>query len=223
MNELEQLLLDAEQAISRLAAQKQREIEFAEKSKLTFEGNLLAFEQFYPDIAAAIRGHKPADNFKILVSETGYGNYIPKGATIPLYGDDPIETVKTQVEKNVKHGYYSLTNYGFGQHSSDPRIHVQFMNKLDAVIKQCNDESAELLKELPEHFPSAMIFGIGLGYPITMLLEQHSFDYMFICEPDFELFYASLFCTDWAAIFSKIDNVGHSLFIQVGVSYQDYL
>lgn len=222
MTDLTQLLQDAEAAIQQLAEQKERESLFQTKSQQLFDANLLAFEQYYPNIAASIRDYKPDEDFKVLVTPSGLGNYRPKNSPVPLYGDDPMETVRTQVQKNVEQGYYSFTNYGFGGHQQDERIHIQYMNKIDDLLVRFNKENSIPISALTEHFPSAMIFGVGLGYHISMLLEKHSFNYMFICEPDFELFYTSLYCTDWAEIFSKIDNVGHSLFIQVGVSYKDF-
>lgn len=222
MTDLSQLLQEAELAIQQLAAQKERESQFQIESQKLFSANLQAFEQYYPNIAVSIREYKPKPEFKILVTSSGHGNYRPKNSSVPLYGDDPMKTVRTQVQKNVESGYYSFTNYGFGEHQQDERIHIQYMNKIDMILSRFNAENSTPITALTDHFPSAMIFGVGLGYHLSILLEKYSFDYMFICEPDFELFYSSLYCTNWAEIFNKVDNVGHSLFIQVGISYQEF-
>ncbi len=222
MNEFEKLIQDAELAVAKFSEHQKLEQKFAEQASHRFSENISAFEQYYPEIAKAITAHIPSSDFRIHVTPSGHGNYVPRNSDVPLYGDNPLETVHEQIEKNVKSGYYSLTNYGFGAHDDDPRIHVRYMNKLDEEIKKLNAENAAVLTELPAHFPSAMIFGIGLGYHLTELLNKHSFDYIFVCEPDFELFYASLFCTDWAEIIERINSAGQSLFIQVGVSYQDF-
>lgn len=222
MNEFEKLIHDAELAMAKISAHQKLEQKFAEEASERFSKNISAFKQFYPDIATAILAHNPSEDFRIHVTLSGHGNYIPKNSDIPLYGDNPLETVSEQVKKNVKSGYYSLTNYGFGSSDADPRIHVRFMNKLDTEIKNFKSEALDVLQHLPSHFPSAMIFGVGLGYHLTELLKNHSFDYIFICEPEFELFYASMFCTDWAEIIENVNKEGYSLFLQVGVSYKEF-
>lgn len=222
MIDLEKSFAEAEQAYNQLLEQRQRESEFSQSSQRLFNTNMEAFDKYYPELAASIREYRPKQNFKILVTKSGVGNYIPEGATIPLYSEDPISQVTEQVSKSTKKGYYSYTSYGFGGHTSDKRIHMQFMTKLDNLIASFNSHSPKFIQELPSHFPSAIIFGVGLGYHIPILLKNHHFDYLFICEPDIELFYASLFCTNWAEIINAVEASDGALFIQVGLSYKEF-
>lgn len=222
MTELVQLLQQAEQKLSSLMEQGERERRFAEESRIRFDKNIKAFEQYYPDIAKTIKEYKTADDFEILVTSTGYGNFLSRDVGVPIYSEDPITQTKAQLAKNTSKGYYSLTKYGFGVSSMDMRIHSRYMAKLDNEIKRIADEQPEPLGALPEHFPTAMVFGVGLGYIVTLLLEQHTFDYFFITEPDLEVFYASLFCTDWAEIIDKVDKAGNTLFLQVGLDISEF-
>jgi len=222
MMDVEKSLAEAESAYSQLVEQKQRELDFNLSSKQTFNANIRAFEQYYPELASSMKAYKPKAGFELLVTRTGMGNFIPQGHSVPLYADDPIALVSEQVSNNTKKGYYSYTSYGFGGHTTDKRIHMQFMTKLDNLIASLNAEKPQFIEQLPAHFPSSIIFGVGLGYHIPILLKQHHFDYLFICEPDIELFYASLFCTDWADIIHTVENNDGALFIQVGLSYKDF-
>lgn len=82
---------------------------------------------------------------------------------------------------------------------------------------------AEGLKVLPSEFPTAMIFGVGLGYHIPMLFEHTNFSYSFIIEPDFKLFFASLFCIDWSTIIEDVDEKGGCLFFYIGCQPDELL
>lgn len=222
MIDLEKSFAETERAYIDLVEQKQREKAFSVSSQHTFNANMQAFEKYYPDLAISLKTYKPKPGFKLLVTKTGVGNFVPDGQSVPLYADDPIVQVTEQVSKNTKKGYYSYTSYGFGGHTTDKRIHMQFMTKLDNLIASLNNQKPQFIEQLPSHFPSSIIFGVGLGYHIPILLNNHHFDYLFICEPDIELFYASLFCTDWAEIIQNVESNDGALFIQVGLSYKDF-
>ena len=226
MTDLDKLLQEAEAAILRVAKQQaeqlHREAIFAEESQRRFSENIIAFEKYYPDIAKTINDYKPRADFKILVTKSGYADFVPEKEQIPLYGESPMEIVGEQVEKNLAKGSYSLTTYGFGVESDDNRIHMRYMHALDRVLHELKAKKLAPVSALPDHFPSAIIFGVGLGYHIPLILQKHSFDYLFICEPDLELFYASLFCIDWKSLIKKIDEAGNTLFLQVGVTYEHF-
>lgn len=226
MTDLDKLLKDAEAAIMQIAAKKaeqlQREAVFAEESKLRFSDNIAAFEKYYPEIAKTVHDYQPRPEFKIIVTTSGFADFVPANAKIPLYGESPLEIVTEQVNKNLAKGSYSLTTYGFGAESDDPRIHIRYMHALDKVLVELKEKKLTEISVLPEHFPSAIIFGVGLGYHIPLILQKHSFDYLFICEPDLELFYASLYCIDWKSIIEQIDDAGNTLFLQVGVTYENF-
>lgn len=226
MTDLDKLLQEAEAAILKVAQQQaeqlHREAIFAEESQRRFSENKTAFEKYYPEIAKTIHEYKPRANFKILVTKSGYADFVPEKEQIPLYGESPMEIVGEQVDKNLAKGSYSLTTYGFGGESKDPRIHMRYMHALDRVLAELKGKDSATISALPAHFPSAIIFGVGLGYHIPRILQKHSFDYLFICEPDLELFYASLFCIDWKKIIEDIDESGNTLFLQVGVTYEQF-
>lgn len=222
MTELEQLLQQAESALAALMEQNERERQFAIESRIRFADNIRAFEKYYPDIAKTIKEYQSSKDFKILVTVSGHGNFVPKNAGVPIYSDNPLQQTREQLEKNTSKGYYSLTKYGFGVSNKDMRIHSRYMAKLDNKIKSIADQQPEPLSALPKHFPTAMIFGVGLGYVVSLLLEKHSFDYIFITEPDLEIFYASLFCTDWAAIIEQVDKAGNTLFLQIGLEIKEF-
>ena len=222
MTELEQLLQQAETALSALMQQNERERQFAVESRQRFNDNIRVFEKYYPDIAKTIKEYQPSNDFRILVTSTGVGNFIPNTVPVPIYSDDPIGQTRSQLEKNEQKGHYSLTQYGFDIADNDHRIHSRFMGKLSSTIKTFRQSEPDVLRTLPTHFPTAILFGIGLGYIVTELLDKHSFDYIYISEPDLEVFYASLFCTDWVTLIENIDQSGGTLFLQIGLGVEQF-
>ena len=222
MTELEQLLQQAESALSALMQKNEREKNFAIESRLRFEKNIHAFGKYYPKIASILKEYKPREDFEILVTSTGFGNFVPKEVGVPIYSDDPLAQCKEQLKKNTSKGYYSLTQYGFAVSDNDHRIHSRFMAELSNTIQGFQQKNPTQLSTLPPHFPTAIMFGVGLGYVVTELLELHSFDYIYVSEPDLEIFYASLFCTDWAEIIEGVDKAGGTLFLQIGLDVKEF-
>lgn len=222
MTELERLLQQAESTLSALMQKNEREKKFAIESRLRFEKNIHAFGKYYPKIASILKEYKPRKDFEILVTSTGFGNFVPNDVGVPIYSDDPLAQCKEQLKKNTSKGYYSLTQYGFAVSDNDHRIHSRFMAELSNTIQGFQQRNPTPLSTLPPHFPTAIMFGVGLGYVVTELLELHSFDYIYVSEPDLEIFYASLFCTDWAEIIEGVDKEGGTLFLQIGLDVQEF-
>ncbi|WP_166835808.1 6-hydroxymethylpterin diphosphokinase MptE-like protein [Rheinheimera pleomorphica] len=222
MTELERLLQQAESALSALMQKNEREKKFATESRLRFEKNINAFGKYYPKIASILKEYKPREDFEILVTSTGVGNFVPKDVGVPIYSDDPLAQCREQLKKNTSRGYYSLTQYGFAVSDNDNRLHSRYMAELSNTIQGFQQKNPTQLSTLPKHFPTAIIFGVGLGYVVTDLLESHSFDYIYVSEPDLEIFYASLFCTDWAKIIEDVDEAGGTLFLQIGLDVKEF-
>lgn len=203
--------------------QQQREEVFAESANARFEKNLTCFEKYYPEIAKEIKKFQVRSDFCIHVTTSGHGNFVTKGNCTPLYSDDPIEQVTKQVDFAVAKPTFTLTEYEhYPKKSKDLRLHIEYMMKLGIKLTDIR-ESMDLkpLKTLPDRFSSAVIFGIGLGYHLPLLFNKTQFDYLFVIEPDFEQFFASLFCTNWYKIIEKIDEQGGCLFLFLGITAED--
>lgn len=223
MDSIEKTLKDAEDRLTKAQAHAEREAIFAQQANIRFANNITAFEKYFPDLAEEVKNYCPRDDFCIHVTESGHGNFFLKNAEFPLYGDDPWKQSEEQVEKNTTRPFFSSTSYGSkGDVNDDEILHIRYMQKLNKKLYQIKQKEDAPITNLPEFFPSGMIFGLGLGYHVPILLEKHRFDYLFICEPDIELFFASLFCIDWFEIIQTIDEQGGCLFLNVGVSYEEF-
>ncbi len=222
MKSIEQELEELQASLIKIEEHQARENAFAELANVRFERNLEAFSKYYPDIADAINCYQVPEDFHLNVTKTGYGNIDDPDTGVAVYSDDPITQTKLQIERNIEKPYFTHTNYtGFAKAKlGQENIHAVYMRKLGHLLVE--KKAAEQLETLPYYSPTAMIFGLGLGYHLELLLNEYRFENVFICEPKFELFFASLFCIDWAAIITKIDEQGGCLYIHLGVTYKEF-
>ncbi|MDK1313286.1 6-hydroxymethylpterin diphosphokinase MptE-like protein [Pseudoalteromonas ardens] len=221
---ISQQLESLSEKLSETTAHQAREAKFAEEANVRFSKNLQSFEKYYPDIAKAINNHSVRDGFCLHVTTSGHGNFVPKTSSAPIYSQSPIEQTTEQVERQLRKPVLSLTDYtGYGQNQEDDRLHVRYMTELTKLMIDIRERAAAPLSTMPDHFPSAIIFGIGLGYHVPLLLERTQFDYIFLIEPDFEQFFASLFCTDWFQVIADIDEQGGCLFFHLGVDHSLFI
>jgi hypothetical protein len=221
---LEQQINSISLKLSESIAHKKREEKFAKEANERFSKNFLCFEKYFPDVAKAITNFQTRDDFCIHVTTTGFGNFIPEGHTKPLYSDSPIEQSEKQVLAQIENPVYSITDYSsYPVDRPDERIHCRYMSKLAKVMIETKEMNEEKIKKLPSHFPTAIIFGIGLGYHVPLLLHRTSFDYIFLVEPNFEQFFASLFCTDWFEVIEQIDKNNGCLFFQLGADKHNFI
>ncbi|QOL27079.1 motility associated factor glycosyltransferase family protein [Thalassotalea sp. LPB0316] len=223
MDNLQEMLGKAEQDLNKIIDKQKQEEAFAVEANARFDKNLQVFQKYYPDIYDVIVDFQTREDFCLHVTDSGHGNFIPVKAKTPLYDQDPVAQSLAQVEKNIAKPFFSDTKYGAAltEDEADERIHIQYMHKLNDLFHQFNQQGHEKLKQLPEHYPTALVFGLGLGYHLPILFDKCQFDYSYICEPDIELFFASLFCIDWASLIEKIDQQGGCLFLLIGTSYQE--
>ncbi|MCF6434680.1 6-hydroxymethylpterin diphosphokinase MptE-like protein [Pseudoalteromonas sp. MMG022] len=220
---LEKQIEALDQRLSETLEHQQREAKFAEEANVRFEKNVQCFEKYYPDIANAIKSFQVRDDFCLHVTKSGHGNFIPKGMSALLYSQDPIEQTKEQIQAQTQSPVYSLTDYTGYPQKEDGRIHTKYMTKLTRYMIKVREDSQEMIKSLPDSFPTAIIFGIGLGYHVPQLMQRTKFDYTFLIEPDFEQFFASLFCTDWYEVIEEVDEQGGCLFFHLGADHLSFI
>jgi len=91
-------------------------------------------------------------------------------------------------------------------------LHFSQMLKIQPILSRALKKRSRL----PETVESLIIFGVAAGRHIELLLEQHQVTNLYICEPNLDFFLASLYVTDWAAIFSNADANNCRLYLNLG-------
>jgi hypothetical protein len=180
------------------------------ESKL-FEKNLQAFKKYFPDIYGQYKDYTPkiwlpikntADEVNVL-KEKGLNTW---------YGDSPKQDCILNFENFNEQPNKDGLVLGYGGKKLAHYIHYQFVNETQELLKEAKEE----VGELPETVASIIMFGLGVGYQLEKLLSEHRVEKLFICEPNPDFFYASLFAIDWQAIFEKIDATDGKIYLNVG-------
>jgi hypothetical protein len=91
-------------------------------------------------------------------------------------------------------------------------LHNTFIRRASTVLKHQKDDKGELASQIK----SLILFGLESGYSFAALLESVEVDNLFVCEPNPDFFYASLFAIDWAGILKHIDESEKRIYLNVG-------
>lgn len=216
-----------QQEISKLEAQLgevvdyyQSAKEFDQQGQIRLETNLQAFEKYMPAIAAEFRHYRPND-LKLYVGKSGSANLFDESSHSWLYAEDARQQCQSQLDKLLSAPVYSKIAFSADDAVDNTFIHTRYMKSMYAHFVDA-DTKLRPLDSVPEHLGSGIVFGIGLGYHIEMLIERVTFDHLYVCEPNLDWFYASLYVTDWAKILNSIFSNGGFLVLNLGASYQDF-
>ena len=176
-----------------------------------FKKNLGAFKKYFPNIYQQYKDYKPkiwlpiknqSEEVNVLKSEglyTWYGNSPKQDCILNFenFNEQPNKDGLVLGYKGTKLAHY---------------IHYQFVNETQELLKEAEEE----VGELPETIASIIMFGLGIGYQLEKLLEEHTVEKLFVCEPNPDFFYASLFAIDWQAIFEKVEASDARIYLNVG-------
>ncbi|WP_102795726.1 6-hydroxymethylpterin diphosphokinase MptE-like protein [Bowmanella denitrificans] len=181
----------------------------AENSE-TFAQNIAAFQHYYPNIYKEFKDYQPQAWLPI-TNENGQVNLLHKATLTPWCGKQPKTEAEANFDNFSQHPNKDGLVLGYKGKKLRHYLHYQFVNQTESLL-----ENEEELGLLPESLKSLIIFGIGLGYQLESLFEQRKVEKLFLCEPNRDFFYASLFSIDWHHILKTIDESDGRLYINVG-------
>lgn len=208
----------AERETLRLRAQAEQEIAMAEALPHRFALNIEAFKKYIPRIAEMYENYHPTRPFRFFCNENGQPNVAWIDDNIAVYGDEPYLICETLVKEFMEKG--GLSRFSFSQEANPLGFtHVEYLNKLNAYLEE-RASTEELLQAVPSEVPSALVFGVGLGYHLGYLYERCKVGTLFLFEPDLDLFYASLFCFDWETLLDYLHEENLGLHILLGQDEQ---
>ncbi len=217
--DIEKNLQDLASKIDNLAQLSKMNEELSNASLDRFHANIAAFKHFVPDLAKRFENYE-ANDLKVISAKSGDANVLDPATKIWLYGDNPREECKEQVEKNFTNPIY--TNISFQDNDVDNNfIHSFYMDKMYRNFKKSYSD-AKLLKRKINHINAAIIFGVGLGYHLEYLTEQCTFEHIYICEPNSDFFFASLLFCDWVSILERINKSGGYISFNIGAEIDSF-
>lgn len=213
MQELNDVLAEMESKVARLAMQAEQEKAMAEVLPLRFAKNMAALELYLPDVAKIFNDYQPTRAFRIFCNNNGIPNLEWLDKHVAIYGDDPYADCEKQITEILNSN--TLLKIDFSAENNEANfIHVKYLNQLT----QCNQQAEKHFKKIqkiPDSLPLMMMFGGGLGYQLSYLYQRCRVSNLFLFEPDLDLFYASLFCFEWAPLLDYLsaEGLGFHLFL----------
>ncbi|MGK0304317.1 MAG: hypothetical protein ACI8UG_000042 [Gammaproteobacteria bacterium] len=181
----------------------------APNDKLT--NNLNAFEQYFPEIYEEFKDYTPQKWLPITNSE-GEVNLLKIDSLHTWYGESAKHDCTLNFENFNEQPNKDGLMLGYRGNKLAHYIHYQFVKETEELLKQAEEE----VGALPDKVPSIIMFGLGVGYQLETLLDEHTVEKLFICEPNPDFFYASLFAIDWQAIFETVEKSESRIYLNIG-------
>jgi hypothetical protein len=181
----------------------------APNDKLT--KNLNAFKQYFPEIHEKFKDYTPQKWLPIANSE-GEVNLLKIDSLHTWYGESAKHDCTLNFENFNEQPNKDGLMLGYKGTKLAHYIHYQFVKETEELLKQAEEE----VGALPDKVPSIIMFGLGVGYQLEQLLDEHTVEKLFICEPNPDFFYASLFAIDWQAIFETVEETESRIYLNIG-------
>lgn len=182
-----------------------------------FVQNLVAFEHYYPAIASEMRNFSPK-NWYLVTDNHGRLNLWHCERNALLYYQ-PEQEASAAIEHFLHQP--ARDDVILGQKvpwKFRHYVHYQAIAKLQPLFSQV----AQQQHAVPQQLASLILFGIGQGCVLTELLSRRDITNLYICEPNIEQFYASLFTLDWQSLLEQAEQTGRRIYLNIGGDGTDY-
>lgn len=176
-----------------------------------FKDNLDAFKEYFPDIHKEFNEYKPVKWLPV-VNKDGQINIVHMNSLTNWYSESPKQDCQTHYENFNLQPHKDGLALGYTGKKLRHYRHYKFVAKTEAVLK----EIEEVKGSLPEKIKSIIMFGLGSGYQLETLYNNHDIDYIFVCEPNRDFFYASLFAIPWADILKSVADNKQRIYLNIG-------
>ena len=188
------------------------------RSQARFDRNMKSLEIFFPEIWQNMRNYKPQRWFLVKDSQ-GQANLYNRSRKALFYRD-------------LKNESFEVANY-FIEHpfKDDVVVGMKTAGKLwsylhfvmvDTFGRYILDKTLVKKCRLPKEVNCQIVFGLGLAKHLQDILAEVEVNNLFICEPNLDFFYASLFVTDFSKLLSKADKKKRRVYLNLGGDGSNY-
>lgn len=181
------------------------------KDNALFQRNLNAMKVFFPNIYADFSDYSP-QKWLPVQDEQGNINVLHKENGCCFYGEDPRQQCSEHFSNFAKHPSKDGLILGYTGEKLAHYIHYKFVKSSEKLLRNTEEKKGKLSKDIS----SIIIFGLGIGYQLEEMLEAHQVENLFVCEPNRDFFYATLFAIDWAELLKKINASKHRIYLNIG-------
>lgn len=173
--------------------------------------NMDAFAKYFPEIHKSFKGFKPKC-WQVLINASGEVNYINLNNGAFWSGAEVIAEAEINTSGFIRHPNRDGLILGYDGNKLKDYLHYRFVKKTGEILEDIENEEGAL----PETLKSIIVFGVSNGYDIESLFAKHTVEKIFICEPNRDFFYGSLFAIDWAELFERLDQEQGRIYLNIG-------
>lgn len=182
-----------------------------DKNYPTFKNNLEALKPFFPDLYLEFFDYIP-QKWRPVKNGKGIVNSVHIDTNAMLYNEDPVKDSIVSYENFCSHPQKDGLVLGYKGKKLQHYLHYQFVKECEPVLDSLSNE----LGELPKQIKSMIVFGIGCGYSLVEAFKRSTINKLFVCEPNKDFFYSSLYSVDWAEILSNFQSEKSRLYLNIG-------
>lgn len=176
-----------------------------------FNSNMVVLRDYFPDIYKFFIHYEPKEWHPVCL-KSGDINVIDKDYMVPWYDNDVRKQASQHLKYFENHPNIDGLSLGYNGNKLAHYSHYQFVSKVEPLLTKNTTDTSHL----PEKIEALIMFGIGVGYQLESLMTDYEIKKLFICEPNPDFFFASLFTIDWASILKQSDEKGASIYISLG-------
>lgn len=185
-----------------------------------FALNLSALQEFMPDLYQRFCHYKPLASFDLIPCADGFDVQFLNDHSRLYNLDHPHASCQTQATNFINYGTLSCSKVKAGKDFIN-QIHMRYLNEIvEHVSWHCNFRRPVSIKDLG-CCPNLIVFGCGLGYLIESLYSSLEIYSMVVIEPNPDLFYASLYTTNYHGLLHFIHEQGYHLKFMLGDTLGD--
>jgi hypothetical protein len=181
------------------------------KSSPLLAKNLGALKKYFPNIHAEFIDYQPKIWMPV-VNHLGEINVVKADSLTPWYSDHPKQDCEFNYNNFNEQPHKDGLVLGYNGTKLAHYLHYQFVKQTEELLAKAEED----VGALPDNIASIIMFGVGVGYQVETLLQHHTVEKLFLCEPNSDFFYASLFAIDWLNIFETIDKTDARIYLNIG-------
>ena len=185
-----------------------------------FQDNMSAFKEFDYNIYQFFATYQPTRYFTDIVD--GFANIFDKESSEHLYAYPGYLMANVQLDEYQRYPQSSSAIFDLNEKNEGNFIHSKHLNGILDILLARTENNGDKVRPLPGHLGSMMVFGVGLGYHLELLLGQHSVDNLYVFEPELDIFYSSLFTTNWKLLLETIDRRNGNIHISLGEQEEEF-
>ena len=187
-----------------------------------FQDNLEAFKKYNTAIYEKFKDYRPKRSFDFFSCDDGSVNLQYVDDQEFLYkSTTPKAYCQEQVDNLSKTLYFEFLRYT-KQVDDCGQIHYRYVNEVVDLIESIDKDLLGARADDIEAIPHVVLLGVGLGYIVEMLYSRFDIGNMIIIEPDPDIFYASLYSFNWAALIEFIQENNNRLTFMIDKTSEEY-